>query len=269
MSDTAPVPTDLGKVAKASQILGGSCPATGTVITLVQFCHKATDLLAEICETDLERVKTFKLLVLNNRQLKKATTTVELGTSSFSEWIYTVISSGLPVKAEIKRLLAKLRKLKLVSLKFKDVDAYIDTFEGIMEALEVFGEALSSTAKLDAFIQGLPPTQKKELTLAKVDDFEEAAALLHELATLALAEHEPQTLANARQTRVTAPAGAPGGNQKARVPLTDEERTKCMRAGLCFYCRQSGHMVNACPEKKAGASRQRLNNLDAAAQENE
>ena len=143
----------------------GACPKTGTVLTLVEFCRKASSLLDQVCDNDLERVQMFKLLVLNNRQLRKATDTVKLGSSSFATWLHSVIRSSLPVQAEVKRLLATLRKLKLPSLKIKDVDAYLETFESITEALEVFGEALSCASTLDAFIQGLPSAQKKELGL--------------------------------------------------------------------------------------------------------
>ena len=34
-----------------------------------------------------------------------------------------------------------------------------------------------------------------------------------------------------------------------RVPLTQMERERLARIGGCFYCRQVGHMINACPNR--------------------
>jgi hypothetical protein len=34
-----------------------------------------------------------------------------------------------------------------------------------------------------------------------------------------------------------------------RSPLTPQERQECMQKGLCFYCRQRGHLSRQCPSK--------------------
>ena len=39
--------------------------------------------------------------------------------------------------------------------------------------------------------------------------------------------------------------------------LTAEERKKCMEKGLCFCCRQPGHMSSKCSKYKDGAPKVR------------
>jgi hypothetical protein len=36
-----------------------------------------------------------------------------------------------------------------------------------------------------------------------------------------------------------------------RTPLTAEQRQECMNKGLCFYCRQRGHLTRQCPSKNS------------------
>ena len=38
-------------------------------------------------------------------------------------------------------------------------------------------------------------------------------------------------------------------NAVRRVSLTQMERERLVRIGGCFYCRQVGHMINACPNR--------------------
>ena len=37
---------------------------------------------------------------------------------------------------------------------------------------------------------------------------------------------------------------------KVYKAMTDEERAKLMKKGLCFRCRKEGHLSRDCPEKK-------------------
>ena len=38
-------------------------------------------------------------------------------------------------------------------------------------------------------------------------------------------------------------------NNNTRTPLSTEERQRCMQKGLCFVCRQQGHLSRQCPSK--------------------
>lgn len=51
-----------------------------------------------------------------------------------------------------------------------------------------------------------------------------------------------------RSRRVRAADTQPAQNTAVVGKLTDAERSKLMKEGKCFRCRQSGHMANACPK---------------------
>jgi hypothetical protein len=38
----------------------------------------------------------------------------------------------------------------------------------------------------------------------------------------------------------------------ANGKLSQEERTKLMKEGACFFCKEKGHRANSCPKKKKG-----------------
>ena len=38
--------------------------------------------------------------------------------------------------------------------------------------------------------------------------------------------------------------------------LTAEEKADCMKKGLCFFCKQAGHMTKHCPKKKSNQNQQ-------------
>ena len=40
-----------------------------------------------------------------------------------------------------------------------------------------------------------------------------------------------------------------------RGPLSSTDKAKMMRAGLCFYCGEKGHMARGCPKKGKGKSK--------------
>ena len=41
---------------------------------------------------------------------------------------------------------------------------------------------------------------------------------------------------------------------KVYKTMTDEEKTKLMKKGLCFWCQKGGHLSWDCPEKKGKAT---------------
>jgi hypothetical protein len=45
------------------------------------------------------------------------------------------------------------------------------------------------------------------------------------------------------------------------APLTQEERTRLIITGGCFYCRQTGHVIANCPSKPP-LQRPRVNNVE-------
>jgi hypothetical protein len=40
-----------------------------------------------------------------------------------------------------------------------------------------------------------------------------------------------------------------GSSTNTRAPLSTEECQRCMQKGLCFVCRQQGHLSRQCPSK--------------------
>eukprot|EP00771_Trimastix_marina_P003816 gnl/Trimastix_PCT/524.p1 GENE.gnl/Trimastix_PCT/524~~gnl/Trimastix_PCT/524.p1 ORF type:complete len:677 (+),score=44.66 gnl/Trimastix_PCT/524:31-2031(+) len=50
----------------------------------------------------------------------------------------------------------------------------------------------------------------------------------------------------------SAPSPVPSTPQtpSTRSPLTTEERDRCLREHLCYYCRQPGHSLNECPARR-------------------
>ncbi len=48
----------------------------------------------------------------------------------------------------------------------------------------------------------------------------------------------------------------PNTNNQARNPLSNEERQRCMQKGLCFVCRQQGHLSRQCPSKNGQRQQQ-------------
>ena len=55
-----------------------------------------------------------------------------------------------------------------------------------------------------------------------------------------------------RETRNTSlkKPGQPSDSKERRPAMTLEERERHYKEGLCFYCHEKGHSVNACPKKK-------------------
>jgi hypothetical protein len=69
------------------------------------------------------------------------------------------------------------------------------------------------------------------------------------------------TKATATTTTTVTPAekAPPGG----WAPITAEERQRCRLEGLCFYCRQKGHVTFNCPKRAAQATTCALKTLEA------
>jgi len=54
----------------------------------------------------------------------------------------------------------------------------------------------------------------------------------------------------------TSSMSKPNTNNHARNPLSNEERQRCMQKGLCFVCRQQGHLSRQCPSKNGQRQQQ-------------
>jgi hypothetical protein len=65
--------------------------------------------------------------------------------------------------------------------------------------------------------------------------------------------------ATAVATTALAEKSPPGG----WAPITAEERQRCRLEGLCFYCRQKGHITSNCPKRAAQATASTLKSLEA------
>lgn len=52
-----------------------------------------------------------------------------------------------------------------------------------------------------------------------------------------------------------------------RAPLTSAERERLAKIGACFYCRQVGHMLNACPNLNRNNRPRRIAQVDRLEEE--
>jgi hypothetical protein len=62
--------------------------------------------------------------------------------------------------------------------------------------------------------------------------------------------HTPMDLTNVNVTKEKSKPRPARPASKPRPPLTQAERVTLTESGACFYCRQPGHLVSDCPEKK-------------------
>ena len=57
-------------------------------------------------------------------------------------------------------------------------------------------------------------------------------------------------------TTMSKPRFNGNSNNNTRTPLSTEERQRCMQKGLCFVCRQQGHLSRQCPSKNGQRQQQ-------------
>lgn len=268
-SATPTTTLSLNDISRISGAVDGPLSPDATALEVYQYVRVHTRIIEAAFSTNEQRVLAWKLLLRKHRQIERVMDEVVLGTLTHARWVSKVLRKALPVKAEVKRILAHIGNLSLASLKTTDVRKYIDEMETSFGALDFLGSELPEAVQLESFLEGLPDTVAEKLTLNKTENVEEAASMLHQLATLALRKaKKAQSLAAARtggQRQNVAPSST------ARTTLTDEERARCIAEGRCFYCRKPGHMSANCPVKKPTGSQngQKLNHIDTAAQENE
>jgi hypothetical protein len=132
-----------------------------------------------------------------------------------------------------------------------------------MQELSLQIPGITDEKLLDRFIRGLKPRTRMEVTMRAPASFDDAVKL---------ADHHNSLFSDFGFTRQ--PAGFTRSGQGFAVsqsvsnpilhtptpieidalrrkpsPLTPEERARLQRTGVCFYCRQSGHVIANCPSK--------------------
>ena len=150
--------------------------------------------------------------------------------------------------------------------------------------LEIPG--ITEDEKMDRFLDGLKPTLQREITLREPEDFNTLVKLAHKLDALfyAASRQQPSQLAQqfdrggqqqfARGSQMQgrpvpmelgavqhgashgASHGAvPSRYQPRRAALNDQDRQRLRSQGLCFYCKEPGHIALRCPNKPGNEKR--------------
>lgn len=162
---------------------------------------------------------------------------------------------------------AELRLRNLGMESHHQCSIYLTKFEDISDILQWPDEPLMSAFKRglpDRILDVLANRERKPSTLAELQD----AALDIDIGYWEIQEFKKsRTRSSNTSTRSQSVASNTGNQQTSpsststtRPPLsahltsdnklTSEERTRRMRAGLCLFCGQSGHLLQNCEERK-------------------
>ena len=139
-----------------------------------------------------------------------------------------------------QRLRAALRACKQTT----GVEDYVSRFRHIIAQIR----GMSQIDKVDHFVVGLKPETQKEVNYLCCETLKEAisAAQAYERAHFG-----GQAI---RRSRVAPPAQGPEPMDISAVSARPSQE-ECRRQGLCFYCREAGHRISACPKKRQGNDR--------------
>jgi hypothetical protein len=152
------------------------------------------------------------------------------------------------------------------------------TYAQRMQELAMQVPDMTDAELLDRFMRGLKPRTRMEVTMREPQSFDEAAKLADRYDSLFSPGFGFSRQPSGLGSRVVVPP-APFASQSAAnpilptptpmkidalqrrpAPLTQEERTRLMKTGGCFYCRQSGHVIANCPSKPP-MQKPRVNNV--------
>lgn len=161
----------------------------------------------------------------------------------------------------------------------------------LREVLTAFELSIRCLADLN---EDYTDKQKMDMLINTISDTADREAIREDLNVNSFAEAKSKLLRKAKPAptgqRTTQRSSAPpatlhqagmgrGQNNRTnqtrsvpdqpRTPLTPEERARCDALGLCYICRQEGHMANACPRRRnrfqAPAGTANLHTMQAAA----
>lgn len=146
--------------------------------------------------------------------------------------------------------------------------------------LEIPG--ITEDEKMDRFLDGLKPTLQREITLREPEDFNTLVKLAHKLDALFYTAGRPQPSQLVQQfdrggqqqfgrggqqqgRPVPMELGAvqhgaihgagPSRYQPRRAVLSEQDRHRLRSQGLCFYCKEPGHIALRCPNKPGNEKR--------------
>lgn len=134
--------------------------------------------------------------------------------------------------------LAKWRQIK-------DVLSFNEDFQKII--LEIPG--ISAEEQIDRYTRGLKPYIWRELC---TKDYKQLADAMRDAERIESAHRRGGSLPRGETSRrngeaMNKPTPMDIGNVQL-TKLTNEERERCMKEGLCLRCRQKGHMAKDCPK---------------------
>jgi hypothetical protein len=165
----------------------------------------------------------------------------------------------------VKRARDQLAALKQIG----SVQDYIARFRSITLKIP----DLSEGDKIDKFVRGLKPHVQREVELRGLDTLDSIMSTAERIDALSWKNRRfgttpslsHKTVEVAKSTSSDGPTPMEIGaiSDKRRPPqpgqpgrLDKETREKFRKQGLCFYCKEKGHVALACPKKNLNMKRQ-------------